>query len=98
MITALLVLLSNASAAGALITALGIAIVSYVLGDLMILPQSTNLFATALDGVLVFLVLWFVSISADWTMSFVDILIITALAGVFEYFFHMWLRRVPARV
>ncbi|MCL6604926.1 MAG: YndM family protein [Paenibacillus sp.] len=90
--------MNKATAGGAIFTALGIAIVSYVLGDLMILPQSSNLFATALDGVLVILVIWFVSLSTDWTMSFGDILIITALAGFFEYFFHMWLRRVPSRI
>ncbi|UQZ33314.1 hypothetical protein C2I18_06920 [Paenibacillus sp. PK3_47] len=93
MITALLVALSNATVGYALLAALGIGIVAYLLGDLVILPKTNNIIATVSDAVLVFLSLWVIREAAEWTLSFGDMLIITLLAGVFEYFFHIWLLR-----
>jgi hypothetical protein len=93
MITALLVALSDATIGAALMAALGIGIVAYLLGDLLILPKTNNIIATVSDAVLVFLMLWVIGETAGWTLSFGDMLIITLLAGVFEYFFHIWLLR-----
>ena len=46
MITAILVGLSNAAFASAVIAALGIGIVAYLVGDLLILPRTNNMMAT----------------------------------------------------
>ncbi|MGN7356724.1 DUF2512 family protein [Paenibacillus sp. SAF-054] len=90
-ITALLVALSNASIGAALIGALIIGIVSYLLGDLLILPRTNNMVATLSDAILVYAMLWIVSSFASWTLSYVDMLIIAVVAGVFEFFYHIWL-------
>ena len=97
LITVLIVLLSNAAAGGAIFTAIGIAVVSYVLGDLMILPRTSNMVATLMDALLVFVVLWFVASASNWTLSFGDILLITVFAAAFEYFFHLWFRSERVR-
>lgn len=93
MITAILVGLSNATFASAVIAALGIGIVAYLLGDLLILPRTNNMIATIGDVGLVFVMLWIFSESANWTLTLPEILLITVLAGIFEYFYHMWLLR-----
>ncbi|GIO65913.1 DUF2512 family protein [Paenibacillus sp. FSL M7-1455] len=93
MITALIYLMSNATLMSALLAALGIGIVAYLLGDLLILPRTSNIVATIADAVLVFAMLWIIADAADWTLNLTEILVITVLAGVFEYFFHMWLLR-----
>lgn len=92
-ITGLVVALSNAAIGSALMAALVIGVVAYVLGDLLILPRTGNAVATVSDAVLVFLMLWAINAAADWTLSLTDILIVTAVAGVFEYFYHIWLLR-----
>ncbi|MBX4149080.1 DUF2512 family protein [Paenibacillus sp. FSL W7-1279] len=93
MITAILVGLSNATFASAVIAALGIGIVAYLVGDLLILPRTNNMMATIGDAGLVFVMLWIISESANWTLTLPEILLITVLAGIFEYFYHMWLLR-----
>ncbi|MCT1401036.1 YndM family protein [Paenibacillus sp. p3-SID867] len=93
MITAILVGLSNATFASAVIAAMGIGIVAYLVGDLLILPRTNNMMATIGDVGLVFVMLWIISESANWTLSFPEILLITVLAGIFEFFYHMWLLR-----
>lgn len=93
MITSLLLALSNATLIAALITALGIGIVAYLLGDLLILPRTNNMVATIADAGLVFVMLWIIADAANWTLSFPEILLLTVLAGGFEYLFHMWLLR-----
>lgn len=93
MITAILVGLSNATFASAVIAALGIGIVAYLVGDLLILPRTNNMMATIGDVGLVIVMLWIISESASWTLTLPEILLITVLAGIFEYFYHMWLLR-----
>lgn len=89
----LLMLLGDASFIGALGAALVLTIIAYLLGDLVILPKTNNLMATAVDGVLAYVLLWGISSNAQWNHSLVDLLIITLALGVFEYFFHSMLYR-----
>jgi hypothetical protein len=49
--------------------------------------------STIADAGLVFVMLWMISELANWTLEFSVILLITVLAGIFEYFFHIWLLR-----
>ncbi|KAA9004902.1 DUF2512 family protein [Paenibacillus spiritus] len=91
--TAMIVLLSDATFMEALLTALVIGVVAYIVGDLLVLPRTNNPIATAVDAVLVFAALWIAADAMDWTLSIGEILSITVLAGVFEYFFHIWLLR-----
>ncbi|MGG3283919.1 DUF2512 family protein [Paenibacillus solani] len=92
LITSLLVALSNATFTGALLTALGIGIVAYLVGDLFILPRTSNMFATIADGILVFVMLWVIRAVTNWTVDFPEIFMLAVFAGSFEYLFHMWLR------
>ncbi|WP_127590521.1 DUF2512 family protein [Paenibacillus lautus] len=75
------------------IATLGIGVASYLVGDLLILPRTHNMIATIADAGLVFVMLWMISELANWTLEFSVILLITVLAGIFEYFFHIWLLR-----
>ncbi|MFB4323701.1 DUF2512 family protein [Priestia sp. BR_2] len=93
MITAIIVGLSNATFASAAIAALGIGVASYLVGDLLILPRTNNMVATIADAGLVLVLLWLISELANWTLEFPVILLIVVLAGIFEYFFHIWLLR-----
>ncbi|KOR89103.1 DUF2512 family protein [Paenibacillus solani] len=92
LITSLLVSLSNTPFTGALLTALGIGIVAYLVGDLFILPRTSNMFATIADAGLVFVMLWVIREVTNWTVDFPEILLLAIFAGCFEYLFHMWLR------
>ncbi|MGG3507851.1 DUF2512 family protein [Paenibacillus lautus] len=92
LITALLVALTDASFTGALLTALGIGIVAYLVGDLFILPRTSNMMATIADAGLVFVMLWIIGGVANWTLDFSEVLLIAVLAGSFEYLYHMWVR------
>lgn len=93
MITAIIVGLSNATFASAVIAALGIGVASYLVGDLLILPRTHNVVATVADAGLVLVMVWLISELANWTLDFSAILLIVVLAGIFEYFFHIWLLR-----
>nr|WP_281349881.1 DUF2512 family protein [Paenibacillus tengchongensis] len=61
------------------------------MGDLLILPRTGNVIATLADAGLV--LLWLFSEIIGAGLSFTDMLLITALAGVFEYLYHIWLLR-----
>jgi len=98
MITALVYMLSNATFISALLAALGIGIVAYLVGDVLILPWTGNIVATIADAGLVLLMLWIIADATGWTLSFSEIMVITVLAGVFEYVYHMWLLRDDAPV
>ncbi|WP_054955557.1 DUF2512 family protein [Paenibacillus dakarensis] len=92
-VVGLLMLLGDASFIGALGTALALTVIAYLLGDLVVLPKTNNMIATAVDAVLAFVLLWGVSSNADWNISMGDLLIITLALGVFEYIFHEMLYR-----
>ncbi|MGG6313837.1 DUF2512 family protein [Paenibacillus macerans] len=92
-IVAMLMLLSNASLISALLTALALSVLAYLFGDLFILPRTNNAAATLTDALLVFVFLWAIAANAEWTLSFGEMLAITLVLGVFEYFFHGWLLR-----
>jgi hypothetical protein len=67
--------------------------VSYVLGDLFILPRTNNTIATIADIGLSFVVIWFIldSFSDNGTRIFWASLISSAGVGLFEYFFHKYM-------
>lgn len=92
-VVGLLLLLGNATWMGSLGTALALTVVAYLLGDLVVLPKTNNWVATAVDGVLAFILLWGISRASLWNHSLGDILVITLVLGMFEYFFHSMLYR-----
>ncbi|WP_110945222.1 DUF2512 family protein [Paenibacillus phocaensis] len=90
---AMLMILSNASFISALLTALALSILAYLFGDLFVLPRTNNLIATLVDALLVFVFLWAIAANANWTLSVGEILVITLVMGVFEWFLHSWMLR-----
>jgi len=96
----LLMWFTEATFLGALLTALVLSALAYVVGDQLILRMSNNTIATIADALLTFLFLWIVASFSDWSLSFTELLIITAAVGVVEMIFHRqlghWDRRARA--
>ncbi|WP_334072802.1 MULTISPECIES: DUF2512 family protein [Paenibacillus] len=90
-VVAMLMVLSNASFIGSLLTALALSALAYLLGDLFVLPRTNNIVATLCDFVLAFAFIWAISANADWTLSMGEIFSIALVLGLFEYAFHIWL-------
>ncbi|OWR32067.1 hypothetical protein CDO73_06270 [Saccharibacillus sp. O23] len=83
----------------ALLVAVVLGAIAYVLGDMLILPSAGNTAATIGDAALTYLVIWGASAMLDWNISYFDIFVIAFVVGVFEFFFHIWLLQdgIPGR-
>ncbi|MEF2966005.1 DUF2512 family protein [Paenibacillus sp. M1] len=92
-VMAMLLMLSNASFIGSLLTAIALTAVAYLFGDLFVLPRTSNIVATLTDAVLAFALIWAISANAGWTMSLGEILSTVIILGVFEYALHSWMLR-----
>lgn len=67
-------------------------LVSYILGDLLLLRAANNLLSTAADFALTFLVVWFMGRALTIEDDLFSASLISALAVAgFEYFFHKFL-------
>lgn len=76
-----------------IITAI-LGITAYILGDMVILPRSSNMIATAADFGLAFLLIWFLSSILTNGDNFIAMSIAAALGvALFEYLFHLYLLR-----
>lgn len=89
----------NADFLSALLIAVILSAIAYVLGDMLILPAAGNTAATIGDAALTYLVLWGASAMLDWNISYFDIFVIAFVVGIFEFFFHIWLLQdgIPGR-
>lgn len=76
-------------------TLLGIALVliSYFLGDLMILPRMGNTSATVSDFVLSLIVIWGGLNMFGYDEAFGESLLTAIVITIAEYFFHLWMER-----
>lgn len=85
-------LIFNLPVGAALISSLIVAILIYVVGDLLILRKIGNVAATVVDAGTALAVVW---IYFGTTMSsnnfFLESLVFALVIGVFEWFFHKWL-------
>ncbi|MBY0156056.1 YndM family protein [Cytobacillus pseudoceanisediminis] len=76
-----------------IITAI-LGITAYILGDMVILPRSSNMIATAADFGLAFLLIWFLSSILTNGDNLIAMSIAAALGvALFEYLFHLYLLR-----
>ncbi|OHX43829.1 YndM family protein [Cytobacillus oceanisediminis] len=76
-----------------IITAI-LGITAYILGDMVILPRSSNMIATAADFGLAFLLIWFLSSILTNGDNLISMSIAAALGvALFEYLFHLYLLR-----
>ncbi|RCX17007.1 uncharacterized protein DUF2512 [Fontibacillus phaseoli] len=90
-VMAMMMLLSNATFIGSLLTAVALSALAYLLGDLFVLPRTNNVIATLTDGVLAFAFIWAISANSAWRLSLGEILSIAVVLMLFEYMFHNWL-------
>ncbi|KIL41184.1 hypothetical protein SD70_09180 [Gordoniibacillus kamchatkensis] len=79
------------SVTGALVASLALTVVSYIVGDQMILRSTNNVIATVCDALLAFFFVWVTAYYAKWTLSFTELCVIGIGAGVVEYFYHRYL-------
>ncbi|SET37172.1 Protein of unknown function [Salinibacillus kushneri] len=69
-------------------------IVSYILGDMFILPRTNNTMATMADLGLAFVVVWWMAANLTTVNNlFFPSLIAAIGVGIFEYFFHKYVDR-----
>lgn len=93
-----LISFTEASLMEALLAALLLSIVAYVIGDQMILRLTNNAVATIADFGLSFIYLWMAAGIFDWSLSFTEMAIISAAVAVIEYFVHGYFLRDEGRV
>ncbi|TMW71211.1 DUF2512 family protein [Alteribacter natronophilus] len=65
--------------------------VSYLAGDLVILPKTNNIIATLSDAVVTFLVVWLMGMALAGGAFLVPAIVTTVLIGVFEFYFHIYI-------
>jgi hypothetical protein len=72
-----------------------VTIVSYIVGDLGILPMSGNLLATAADFVLSFLTIWLMEryAFANYAIPATAFIISALILAASEWYFHGYMRR-----
>ncbi|WP_405080036.1 DUF2512 family protein [Paenibacillus chitinolyticus] len=93
----LLLTFTEASITSALLTAVLLSLVAFVIGDQLILRVSNNTIATICDAALAFVFLRFAAYAADWSLSTGELLIIVLVLGLVEAMYHRMLRELPAR-
>ncbi|CAM4493423.1 DUF2512 family protein [Paenibacillus tarimensis] len=71
-------------------------VVAYLLGDQVLLRATNNTFATVSDFALVAIYLGMLSYFYNWYLSVGELLIISALVAVAEWFYHRYFLRDKA--
>lgn len=84
---------SNTSLFFALVTSIVFALLSYGVGDLVILPRTNNTFASLADFLLGFSFFWAASVVFFQPFSFSGLFLTAFALSVAEYFFHDYLQR-----
>lgn len=84
---------SGTSLTFALLTGLLVAVVSFFLGDQLILPNTNNTFATSADFLLTFTLLWAVSALFQQPYSLRGLFLTSFVISVVEFFYHDYLQR-----
>ncbi|WP_157796177.1 DUF2512 family protein [Bacillus xiapuensis] len=84
---------AEANIAEVLLMSAVVTIISYVLGDLMVLPFSGNSIAVLSDIVLSAFVLWGLGYVLDNIMaSFVNAMVFSVFLAIGEWFFHIYMQ------
>jgi membrane protein DedA with SNARE-associated domain len=89
----LLMWFAGASFMSAMITAVALAVIAYLLGDQIILRASNNTIATIADAVLAIVFLWVVAYFMNWRINLIQLVTIALVLGVVETFFHRFLQK-----
>jgi hypothetical protein len=84
-----LLLLSNISFSGILLIALVVTVISYIIGDMIILPATNNIVATIADmGLATVTIYLFNFLWSRGDIPFLSALVAGVVLGVGEWFFH----------
>lgn len=86
----LLMYYANVGFMMAAITATVLTLIAYFAGDQLILRYSNNAVATVADAVMAYAILWLASYSMNWDLSAGEILVITLILGIAEWFIHRY--------
>lgn len=90
-VVACLIWFADATWTSAILTALGLTVIAYLIGDQMILRATNNMIATIADAVIAAFYLWAIAEWLDWPLSFGELMITVALLGVAEFVYHRFL-------
>ncbi|MFP3392399.1 DUF2512 family protein [Brevibacillus sp. SIMBA_040] len=82
---------TNATWLSAIVTALGLTVIAYLIGDQLILRATNNVTATIADAVIAAVYLWAVASMLNWDLSFGELFVTVVLLGVAELFYHRYL-------
>lgn len=83
---------SGTSLTFAFVASIIVSLIAYAIGDLMILPNTNNTFATTADFLLVFALFWASCALFNQTYQLSGILVTAFAIGVVEYFYHSYLQ------
>jgi hypothetical protein len=90
----LMYLLTDLSFRDILAVSLAVALVSYLIGDLLVLSVSNNFVATLTDIILACLTIYIFNFAAGFgRVNFIDALICAAVLAVGEWIFHRYMER-----
>lgn len=89
-VVALLMYYSNVTVWNAVILATLLTIAAYFIGDQFILRTTNNLVATVVDFILAYGVLWLAADQMDWDLNHTEILTISVIIGIAEWFLHRY--------
>lgn len=87
---------SGTSLMFAIVTSVVLSLVSYVLGDLVILPKTNNTFASVADLLLSFALLWVLCTIFYQAFSLAGLFLTSFAISVVEVFYHDYLQREGA--
>ncbi|RXZ83195.1 DUF2512 family protein [Paenibacillaceae bacterium] len=87
-VVAMLMFYADVSFINAAITGTVLTLITYYVGDQLILRSTNNSVATISDAVMSFLILWLSAKEMGWTLNIGEILIMTAILCIAEWFLH----------
>ncbi|KQL45236.1 hypothetical protein AN963_22640 [Brevibacillus choshinensis] len=83
---------SGTSLTFAVLTSIVVSLISYAVGDAIILPRTNNTFATTADFIMVFALFWISSYVFAQPYQLSGILLTSFVIAVAEYFYHSYLQ------
>lgn len=89
----ILSLLNDVSFVNSTLLGIALILISYFLGDLMILPRMGNITATVSDFILTLIVIWGGLNVFGYEEAFGESLLTAIVITIAEFFFHLWMER-----
>lgn len=90
----ILALLGGVNWLAALLISVGLVVMSYVIGDLLLLPQAGNLVSTIADGGLAYLYFWSLNLFGIQVNAIAVLLSVVSVLVVEGLIFHPYLKRI----